>query len=138
MNESTAKNATALRILLVEDNPTNQKVALLLLKKLGYEADVVNNGLEALTTLRQHFYNIVLMDIQMPEMDGLTATRQIRTEFLPPQSPWIIAMTANAMKGDREACLEAGMNDYIAKPVRKELLIQALELATARCHDLHA
>ncbi|EIJ42988.1 CheY-like receiver domain-containing protein [Beggiatoa alba B18LD] len=133
MNDSTAKNATALRILLVEDNPTNQKVALLLLKKLGYDADVVNNGLEALETLRHHFYNVVLMDIQMPEMDGLTATRHIRMEFSPPHSPWIIAMTANAMKGDKEACLNAGMDDYIAKPVRKELLVQALELAIQRC-----
>lgn len=115
-----------LRILLAEDNVVNQKVALLVLKKLGYYAEVVTNGVEALDVLRQHKYDIVFMDIQMPEMDGLTATRHIIADWQPEQRPWIIAMTASAMQGDREACLEAGMNDYISKPIRMEELQLAL------------
>ncbi len=113
-----------LRILLVEDMPLNQKVALHMLQRLGYGADVANNGLEALSSLRRQDYDLVFMDVQMPEMDGLQATRSICKEWLPPKRPWIVAMTANAMQGDREECLNAGMNDYVSKPVRIEALME--------------
>ncbi len=111
-----------LRILLVEDNVTNQKVALGILQKLGYRAEAVANGKEALASLKSQPYDLVFMDCQMPEMDGYEATRFIReptTGVLNPQVP-IIAMTANAMAGDRAKCMEAGMNDYVPKPVRAQ------------------
>ncbi len=113
-----------LRILLVEDMPLNRKVALHMLQKLGYGADVASNGLEALESLRHQDYDIIFMDVQMPEMDGLQATRRISKEWLPQNRPWIVAITANAMQGDREECLNAGMNDYISKPIRIEALIE--------------
>ncbi len=140
-----------LRILLVEDVSLNQKVALQMLQKLGYRADVANNGLEALAALHRQPYDVVFMDVQMPEMDGLEATRLIdrewpdnfrwesadesqkcvdvneKTNNLKSPRPWIIAMTAHAMQGDREECLKAGMNDYISKPIRIEALDQALK-----------
>ena len=115
-----------LRILLAEDNQVNQKVALRMLDRLGYRADLAGNGLEALAAVRRTVYDVVLMDMQMPEMDGLEATRRIRHEPLDAQ-PRIIAMTANAMEGDRATCLAAGMDDYLAKPVRMEDLSAALE-----------
>ncbi|MCT7952243.1 response regulator [Ancylothrix sp. C2] len=115
-----------LRILLAEDHLVNQKVALLLLERLGYRADVVANGLEALEALRRQPYDLVLMDVQMPEMDGLEASRRICQEWPADARPWIIAMTANAMQGDRLVCLDAGMNDYVSKPIRLEALIEAL------------
>ena len=113
-----------LSILLAEDNPINQKVALSMLKRLGYSADVVNNGIEALKAMDEKHYDVVLMDVQMPEMDGLEATRQIRKKKVDTN---IIALTAYALKGDREQCLIAGMNDYISKPIRMEVLQKALE-----------
>ncbi len=113
-----------LRILLAEDNLVNQKVALLMLKKLGYDADVVANGLEVIEALQRQTYDLILMDVQMPEMDGLDATKWIIQNLT--QKPYIIAMTANAMLGDRQKCLDAGMNDYITKPVTLELLKKAL------------
>ncbi len=116
-----------LRILLAEDNPVNQKVATRLLGRLGYTATVVNNGLEAVQKVRQEQYDIVFLDVQMPEMDGLTAAGQIKAEFAEP--PYLIAMTANAMQGDREECLKAGMDDYVSKPIRLEDLQSALERA---------
>ncbi|MGK7901193.1 MAG: response regulator [Hormoscilla sp.] len=119
-----------LRILLTEDDLTNQKVALYTLARLGYEADVANNGLEALSALHRQSYDVVLMDVMMPEMDGMTATRQICQEWSQSKlsyKPRIIAMTANAMQGDRETCLAAGMDDYISKPLRVEELIKALK-----------
>ena len=117
----------SLRILLVEDNLTNQKVAQLILKRMGLSADVANNGLEAVQAVEQHVYDVVLMDVQMPELDGLEATRRIHERWPPGQRPYIIAMTAHALHGDRETCLAAGMNDYIPKPVRPEELSAALE-----------
>ncbi|MBD2517835.1 PAS domain S-box protein [Nostoc sp. FACHB-973] len=115
-----------LRILLAEDTVVNQKVALLMLQKMSYQADVVTNGLEVLKALQKQPYDVVLMDIHMPEMDGLEATRRICQQWEVGFRPYIIAITANAMRGDREACLAAGMNDYISKPVQLEELAQAL------------
>jgi PAS domain S-box-containing protein len=110
---------TDLNVLLVEDNVINQKVATRSLSKLGLNADVAGNGLEALKALEIKDYDLIFMDMQMPEMDGLTATREIR-KLIPdqPQNPLIIAMTANAMQGDRQRCLDAGMNDYLSKPIK--------------------
>ncbi|MGI2904052.1 response regulator [Tolypothrix sp. VBCCA 56010] len=116
-----------LRILLVEDIALNQKVAIQMLQRLGYRADVANNGFEALAALRRQSYDLVFMDVQMPEMDGLEATRRICEEWSQCDRPWIIATTAHAMQGDKEQCLSAGMNDYISKPIRVEALIQSLE-----------
>ena len=115
------------RILLAEDNPVNQKVALAMLKHLGYSADLAANGREVLSQLDQRSYDVILMDVQMPEMDGLEAARFIRARMPPARQPRIIAMTAYAMKGDREQCLAAGMDDYISKPVKMEELKRVLE-----------
>ncbi|HEV8281671.1 MAG TPA: response regulator, partial [Candidatus Limnocylindrales bacterium] len=122
-----------LRILLAEDNPVNQKLALRLLDRMGYRADVAGNGLEAIAALEGAVYDVVLMDVQMPELDGLEATRRIRRRW-PADGPRIVAMTANAMDGDREACLEAGMDDYIAKPIAPDAL-QATLVAAGRADD---
>jgi PAS domain S-box-containing protein len=120
-----------LRILVAEDNLVNQQVALHLLQRMGYRADVAGNGLEVLEAISRQPYDLVLMDMQMPEMDGLTATRQICQMELGERRPRIIAMTANAMLGDRELCLEAGMDDYISKPILVQELVQALSKCTA-------
>ena len=121
-----------LRILMVEDNNINQHLITLMLERLGYHSDLAGNGLEALAALRGQEYDVVLMDVQMPEMDGLEATRQIRKEFSLGRQPRIIAMTAHAMRGDRETCLEAGMDDYISKPVHIEELVKGLNRCEAR------
>ncbi len=125
LNEQMAEKFP-LRILLVEDNPVNQKVAIFTLKKLGYQADIANNGLEALNAVRQKTYDLVLMDVQMPEMDGLTATRLIRQQL--GNQIRIVAMTANALPEDVQACLDAGMDDYLSKPFKTESLIQVLSI----------
>ncbi|HWH82065.1 MAG TPA: response regulator, partial [Burkholderiaceae bacterium] len=121
-----------LRILLAEDNVVNQKLALRLLQQMGYRADLASNGLEAIESLERQPYDVVLMDVQMPEMDGLEASRRITAKWPAGARPRIVAMTANAMQGDREECLAAGMDDYVTKPIRVEALVQALNGATAR------
>ena len=115
----------SLRILMAEDNSINQKVALYMLKRLGYKVDIAVNVLEVLRALQSKPYDAVLMDVQMPEMDGLEATRQIRACGL---NTRIIAMTAHALEGDREECLQAGMNEYISKPIRMKELQKALDI----------
>jgi CheY-like chemotaxis protein len=121
-----------LRVLLAEDNAVNQKLALRLLAQMGYRADVAANGIEAIQAVERQPYDLILMDVQMPEMDGLEATRQICGRWPSGARPRIIAMTANAMQGDRETCLAAGMDDYVSKPIRVDELVQAL----ARCQPL--
>ena len=118
-----------LHILLAEDNTVNQKLALRLLARMGYRADVAANGLEVLQALQRQHYDVILMDVQMPEMDGLEASRAIAQGWPAQQRPRIVAMTANAMQGDREECLAAGMDDYLAKPIRLGALQEALERA---------
>jgi PAS domain S-box-containing protein len=115
-----------LRILVADDNTFNQRVAALTLTKLGQSCDMVANGHEAVQAVKDRGYDVVFMDVLMPELDGLEATRQIRTTLPSDRQPRIIAMTANALKGDRELCLEAGMDDYISKPIRREEIAAAL------------
>ena len=115
-----------LEVLLAEDNAVNQKVALRFLERLGYRADAVANGLEAVTTLENRRYDLVLMDVQMPEMDGYEATRQIRARLPADRQPKIIALTANAMQGDRELAVAAGMDDHISKPVKMQDISAAI------------
>jgi signal transduction histidine kinase/CheY-like chemotaxis protein len=124
-----------LRILVAEDNPVNQLVALRLLERLGYHAEVVDNGREVLERLARDAYDVVLMDLQMPEMNGLEASRAICARWPAERRPRIIAMTAEAMREDRESCLAAGMDDYLVKPVRLEEL--ALALGKQRSSDGH-
>lgn len=115
-----------LRVLLAEDNPVNQKVATLMLARLGYDADAVDNGEEAVAAVAASRYDLVLMDIHMPRMDGLAATRYIRSEVPASRQPHIVALTASAMLEDRQACAEAGMNGYLVKPFRQEQLAAVL------------
>jgi signal transduction histidine kinase/DNA-binding response OmpR family regulator len=124
-----------LHILVVEDNPVNLKLAQLLLKRLGYRSDIAGNGIEAIEALKRQPYDLVLMDVQMPEMDGLEATRRIRQEFKANRQPRIVAMTANAMQGDREECLNARMDDYLSKPIQVRELVDALERAQVSAQD---
>ena len=129
---SSSSAARPLRILLAEDNPVNQRVALYLLGTAGHTAAAVTNGVEVLRTLKTERFDLVLMDVQMPEMDGFEATRAIRLEeeetgrHIP-----IVAMTAHAMKGDRERCLDAGMDAYVAKPINKDELLRVLQEVVA-------
>jgi len=125
-----------LRILLAEDNVVNQKVALRILERLGFRADVAANGYEVIDALRSIQYDIVFMDILMPEMDGFEATKFINSEFPKEQRPVIIAMTANAMQGDKEKCIDAGMDDYISKPVRPNALQDVLEKWGKKIYDV--
>jgi PAS domain S-box-containing protein len=121
-----------LRILLAEDNIVNQKVALRILGQMGYRADVAANGLEAIEAVERQTYDLVLMDVQMPELDGFEASREINRRWPGERRPRIVAMTANAMQGDRELCVAAGMDDYVAKPIRVEELVAALERSPRR------
>jgi CheY-like chemotaxis protein len=127
-----------LRILVAEDNVVNQRLALRLLEKLGYRADVVANGLEALEAVQRQRYDLVLMDVQMPEMDGVEATRLILERWSDGEQPWIVAMTAEVMRGDREGFLAAGMNDYVAKPIRPQELIAAIARTPSRTRAVAA
>jgi signal transduction histidine kinase/DNA-binding response OmpR family regulator len=115
-----------LHILMAEDNVVNQKVTLRMLERMGYRADIAADGLEVLQALQRQTYDVILMDVQMPEMDGVEATRRIREGWPRERQPRVVAMTAHALKGDREQFLAAGMDDYISKPVRMEELVQAL------------
>jgi CheY-like chemotaxis protein len=119
--------AKTMRVLLAEDNLVNQKVALHMLAALGYRADLAANGLEVIQALDRQTYDVILMDVQMPEMDGLETARRI-VDRQPDRTkrPWIIALTANAVHGDRDICLDAGMDDYISKPITKEELAAAM------------
>ncbi|OPY51246.1 MAG: hybrid sensory histidine kinase BarA [Methanosaeta sp. PtaU1.Bin060] len=127
--QNAPKKARDLRILLAEDNMVNSRMATLMIKKLGYEVDSVANGREVLEALERQPYDLILMDVQMPEMDGLEATREIRRRW-PSNGPRIVAFTAYAIQGDREKCLEAGMDDYLSKPINLEDLRAALERAS--------
>jgi CheY-like chemotaxis protein len=103
-----------------------------LLQQMGYRADLASNGLEAIESVERQTYDVVLMDVQMPEMDGLEAARQITARWPAAQRPHIVAMTANAMQGDREMCIAAGMDDYVTKPIRVDALVAALSQVTSR------
>jgi PAS domain S-box-containing protein len=127
--ENLMADRIPLKILLAEDNVVNQKVALRMLERLGYRADLAGNGIEVMEALVRQQYDVVLMDVHMPVMDGLQATRQIRQRWSAQNGPRIIAMTANAMQGDREECIAAGMDDYISKPVQRVDLQTALQRA---------
>ncbi len=119
-----------MRLLLAEDNPVNQKVALHMLARVGCRADTAVNGFEVLAALQRQPYDVILMDVQMPELDGLETTRRIRTAQKPSQpGPWIIALTANSLEGDRERCVGAGMDDYLSKPIKSAELIEVLQRA---------
>ncbi|MBD2770818.1 ATP-binding protein [Iningainema tapete] len=124
--------AHPLRILLVEDHIINQKMVKLMLQQIGYQADVASNGLEALLALRRQPYDVVLMDVHMPQMDGITATKQIKQEWTPDICPRIVALTASVMSGDRELFLTAGMDDYLSKPIQ----IEELKRILRRCQPL--
>jgi signal transduction histidine kinase/ActR/RegA family two-component response regulator len=123
-----SENGRALKMILVEDNLVNQKVALAMLKRLGFDADIASDGVEGIAKIKAVDYDVVLMDWHMPEMNGLEATAVLRRELPANRQPWIIGLTANAMQGDREKCIEAGMDDYVTKPLRKD----DLEAAFAR------
>ncbi|OAI39826.1 hypothetical protein AYO40_05390 [Planctomycetaceae bacterium SCGC AG-212-D15] len=120
-----------LRILLAEDLPVNQKLMKTMLGRMGYTADIANNGVEVISALEKQDYDMILMDVQMPEMDGLEASRRVRKQFPPKRHPRIVALTANAMVEDREACRSAGMDDYLSKPVQ----VKELHAALVRCAD---
>ena len=124
--EDEEASPQVLHILLAEGNVVNQKVALRMLQRLGYRADVASNGREVVEAVQRQHYDVVLMDMQMPEMDGLEATRRLRANFPAERQPYIIALTANAMEGDRDRCMEAGMDDYLSKPVKLNALGKAL------------
>jgi len=123
-----------LRILLAEDNPVNQRVAQLFLNKLGYRADVVANGQEALDAVLRNVYDVVFMDVQMPEMDGLTATARIVNSLPREARPLIVAMTAHAMAEDKARCLAAGMDEYMQKPINAAILVDVLRRAPRKQH----
>ena len=124
-----------LRVLIAEDNLINQKVASRLLEKLGYQPDVVANGLEALEAVARQPYDVILMDLQMPEMDGLQASREINRLYPKDKRPRLVALTANAMKEDMERCFQAGMDDFVSKPVKPQEIAKALEKCSRVNYD---
>jgi CheY-like chemotaxis protein len=126
-----------LQVLLAEDNLVNQKVMQSILDRLGYSADIAKNGLEVLDAFSYQTYDVVLMDVQMPEMDGVETTRHIREQFSAAEQPRIVALTANALEGDRERFLEAGMDDYVSKPVQIDELIRALRECQPKTHPVN-
>jgi CheY-like chemotaxis protein len=125
--DSTMAARLPLNILIAEDNIVNQKVAMGVLLQFGYRTDLVVSGKEAVEAAERQKYDLLFMDIQMPNMDGLEATRLICSRMSPSERPYIVAMTANAMKEDRERCLSAGMDDYLSKPIRPEEIKAAIE-----------
>ncbi len=127
MNEVLKEERGKFKILLAEDNLINQKVALRILKFAGYNSSPVNNGLEAVVAVREGEFDVVLMDVQMPEMDGFTATKMIRHLSNPKNKIPIIAITAHALMGDKERCIDAGMNDYVTKPIISEQLLMIID-----------
>lgn len=126
-----------LRILIAEDNPVNQRVTALLLQRMGYQPVVVTNGVEVLSLLEREKFDVILLDVQMPEMDGLEAAREICRRYSNGERPWMIALTAHAVEGDKTDCLAAGMDDYLSKPLRSVNLEQALRNAHAHCRTGH-
>jgi CheY-like chemotaxis protein len=120
------------KILVAEDNVINQKVTLRILKQFGYGADLVTDGKQALEAMERKKYDLVFMDVQMPEMDGLETARHICARFSPSERPYIVALTANALKEDRECCLAAGMDEYLSKPVHAEKIQSIIERAAFR------
>ena len=122
-----------LNILIAEDNPVNQKLIERILTKLGYQTDMSWDGLQALTLFEKKKYNVILMDIRMPQMDGFETTQAIRQMEL--EQPFIIAMTANAMSNDRDECIKNGMNEYISKPIRLDEVINKLKIAAEYCNS---
>jgi CheY-like chemotaxis protein len=132
--DTTLAAQRPLRILLAEDNVVNQKVAVRLLERMGYRPDVASNGMEALAAVHRQHYDVVLMDVQMPEMGGLEASRRIISELDVAERPRLVALTANVLKGDQQMCLEAGMDDYLAKP----LDLVHLQDALLRCVSLRS
>jgi CheY-like chemotaxis protein len=126
------RSQTTIRILLAEDNMVNQKVSMMLLEKLGYTVDTATDGYEVLDAMQHTSYDVILMDIQMPEMNGIEATQHIRKTLPPEKQPYIIALTAHAMDGDRQGCIAAGMDDYLGKPIDIEELRQKLDIVRCR------
>ena len=132
LEDSEIAGECPLRILVAEDHPTNQRIIKLMLERLGYRPEIVSNGLEVLSAMRVNKFDAIILDVQMPEMDGLTAAREICRMHPSGKRPWILAMTANALEGDREECLAAGMDDYISKPVKTTDLAAAMRRAYSR------
>src|SRR5207248_11023658 len=129
------RHGSAVHSLRADEQAMSQEVALRVVEKLGYQADVAGNGLEAIEALERQPYDVGLMDVEMPELGGLDATRQICERWSEETRPHIVAMTANALPEDREACFAAGMNDYVAKPIRAEELVAALKRAKPLADD---
>lgn len=130
--ELSNENLSSLRILVAEDNLINQKVIKLILGKMGFEPKIVNNGMEVVAEFDRNPYDVILMDDNMPEMDGITAASEIRKHRINDASPYIVAMTANSVPGDRERYLSLGMDDYISKPIRNEDLGNLLRRVSVR------
>jgi CheY-like chemotaxis protein len=123
-----------LSILMADDNPVNQRVAQALLKRLGYEVDTVENGKQAVEAFSEKAYDLILMDVEMPLLNGYDATRQIRAKRSDSSTPWIIALTAHSLGSTRSQCLASGMNDFVTKPIKLQQLVAALERAPIEAH----